>query len=201
MSRRVPDREELLKGCQLYEQHEQRDAMYKVATFLLKNFWGNYTEMTNGLGVLLLTWNNAFYRFSPFSFDDLENCISKNFRSLDSFRQRNILSFMDDDKQIIKNLFMDFLKALQDRNGRQTPVGVAKALHLLGPEFFPLWDNKIAKGYGCNYTKNPGDKYLIFCEKIKSEAGVLSTYENLPEKPIIKILDEYNYSRYTNGWI
>lgn len=50
----LPSREELLKGCEQYRINEERDAMYKVATFLISHFWRNPTEVTNGLGVLLL---------------------------------------------------------------------------------------------------------------------------------------------------
>jgi hypothetical protein len=28
------------------------------------------------------------------------------------------------------------------------PVGAGKALHVLAPNFFPLWDNAIAESYG-----------------------------------------------------
>jgi hypothetical protein len=46
-----------------------------------------------------------------------------------------------------KSLFNDFLEALKtpprnDKKERKSPVAVAKALHLLAPHFFPLWDNK-----------------------------------------------------------
>jgi len=34
----IPNREEFLKGCEEFEKHEKRDAMYKVATFLISHF-------------------------------------------------------------------------------------------------------------------------------------------------------------------
>ena len=36
----IPNRGEFLKGCEEFEKHEKRDAMYKVATFLISHFWG-----------------------------------------------------------------------------------------------------------------------------------------------------------------
>lgn len=62
----IPNREEFLKGCEEFEKHEKRDAMYKVATFLVFHFWGKPSDMADGLGVLLLTWNQAFYRYGIF---------------------------------------------------------------------------------------------------------------------------------------
>lgn len=52
--------EEFKKGYKEYQKHEQREATYKVANFLVEHFWGNPEKMADGLGVLLLTWNQAF---------------------------------------------------------------------------------------------------------------------------------------------
>jgi hypothetical protein len=51
----MPDPEDFRKGCAEYERHEKRDAMYKIATFLVSHFWGKPSDMADGLGVLLLT--------------------------------------------------------------------------------------------------------------------------------------------------
>src|SRR3989337_1068319 len=88
----IPNREEFLKGCEEFQKHEKRDAMYKVATFLVLHFWGRPSDMADGLGVLLLTWNQAFYRYGILDFSALENCIARNQQALDTFRNRNILS-------------------------------------------------------------------------------------------------------------
>ena len=69
----VPDCSGFQKGCDEYERREKRDSMYKVATFLVSHFWGKPNDVADGLGVLLLTWNQAFYRYGIFDFDKLEN--------------------------------------------------------------------------------------------------------------------------------
>ena len=108
--------------------------------------------MAIGVGALLLTWNRAFYRFGSFDFDKLENCIATNFEKLNSFRNRYITSLSKSDDKDISYLFKEFLEALQidsgKYSGRKSPVGVSKALHLLAPNFFPIWDNRIARAYG-----------------------------------------------------
>lgn len=201
----IPNREDFLEGCQQFEKHEKRDAMYKVATFLVSHFWGKPSDMTDGLGVLLLTWNQAFYRYGLFDFGKLEKCIADNLRQLERFRGRHISSFSVDDKDEIKNLFDEFLKALQidsgKMKGRRSPVGVAKALHLLAPNFFPLWDDKIAKAYRCYYNTYPSGRYVSFCEIMKNMAEKVKDYINMSDKSVLKSLDEYNYSRYTQEWI
>ncbi len=78
------------------------------------------------------------------------------------------------DEPLIKNLFGRFLDALQiadgKMKGRKSPVAVAKALHLLGPGFFPLWDDRIAREYDCHYAYQPAEKYVLFSYKMKEIA-------------------------------
>ncbi|MBP9043304.1 MAG: hypothetical protein KBG49_07430 [Spirochaetes bacterium] len=201
----IPSREEFIKGCEEFEKHEKRDSMYKVSMFLVTYFWGRYSDMADGLGVLLLTWNQAFYRYGVFDFDKLEKSIADNFKQIESFRRRTILSLSTEDENGIENLFKIFLDTLQidsgKMKGRKSPVAVAKALHLLAPCYFPLWDNKIAQAYGCNYNENPEEKYVSFCKITKEIAGTVKNYFNEFNKTLPKLIDEYNYSKYTKKWI
>ena len=280
------NRDEFIKGCKEYEKREKRDAMYKVATDLLTRSWQNREDRANALGVLLLTWNQAFYRYGAFDFNELEKCINNNFEKIESFKNRKIFDLSDSDKGDIKDLFKKFLDALQcdvirfydkeeditnlkeileklripfsgnnlktisksmpskynanaaiefvhkkknkskkdylffrisyfeekekreiqswgerKKHIRKSPVAVAKTLHLLAPDFFPLWDMEIAKKKGYNYNKDPDEKYYNFCEDIRKIAEIVSSYPELPNKPLLKVIDEYNYSKYTQGWI
>jgi len=230
---------------------------------------------------LLLTWNQAFYRYGIFDFDKLEECISNNRQRIESFRSRNLSSLSNGDDGSIKDLFGQFLYALQidsmrfsDENKKKytkkhledlldkwnirygatslkaiydsiksnakikdaiefvrgpkkeyiqlkiskladaerkslestklimkSPVAVAKALHLLAPNFFPLWDDKIARAYGCYYNDRPEEKYVSFCKITKAMVDELKRCINRPDKTIIKLIDEYNYSKYAKKWI
>jgi len=127
--------QEFRSGYEAYQQHEKRDAMYKIATFLVNHYWASPSDIADSLGVLLLTWNQAFYRYGRFDFDSLELCIMKNQSVLDAYRHRDILSYSSTDVPQIARLFEQFLDALQicegSSRGRQSPVSVAKALHLL----------------------------------------------------------------------
>jgi len=199
------DKMEFQNGINEFEKREKRDAMYKVATFLVANFWGNPPNMADGLGVLLLTWNQAFYRYGLFDFNKLEQFINNNFQKIDNFRKRSISSLSTSDEVEIKLLFNELLDVLQidtgKLKGRKSPVAVSKTLHLLAPNFFPLWDNKISIGYGCYYNEKPHEKYVSFCKIMKTMAESVKDYVTINEKSILKLIDEYNYSKYTQKWI
>ena len=202
---RIPSKETFLRGVREYEKREKRDSMYKVATFLVSHFWGNPADMADGLGVLLLTWNQAFYRYGTFDFDRLEKCISGNLGVIEKYRDREISSFSLADEGEVTRLFSDFLEALEieagGNRGKRSPVAVAKALHLLAPSFFPLWDDKIARGYGSHYGAEPADKYIHFCRITMAIAEVVSGYVENPPRTVVKLVDQYNYSRFTRGWV
>jgi hypothetical protein len=201
----IPDRDELRRGFEQYELHEKRDSMYKTATFLVAHFWGQPADMADGLGVLLLTWNQAHYRYGPFDFDRLEQVITSDLPQIEVLRQRDIASLTTADGPVIRKIFVDFLDALRicegNLRGRKTPVGVAKALHLLAPAFFPIWDDKIARAYDCYYEPHPDDKYVSFCRKIQMVVHKVGPYITRSDRTLVKLIDEYNYAKYTQGWI
>lgn len=201
----IPAKDEFIKGVNEFEKYESRDAMYKVANFLLKHFWGKSSDMADGLGVLLLTWNQVFYRYGSFDFDKLETCINNNLDKINSFRNKNIIDLKESDEAILINLFNQLLESLRissgKMKGKKSPVSVSKALHLLAPNFFPLWDDKISKAYKCYYNKNSAEKYLEFCKIMKEFAIAVKTYIDREDKSVLKLIDQYNYSKYTKRWI
>jgi hypothetical protein len=202
----IPTADLLIGGCKAFELHEPRDAMYKTATFLVDHFWGRPAEMADSLGVLLLTWNQAHYRYGSFDFSKLEAGIRKNFTTLEGYRTKSILQYTLDDDPIIEGLFVEFLAALAiaegKSKGKQSPVAVAKALHLLAPGFFPLWDKKIASEYGCYYLPRAAQKYLEFMKISQKIARTLQPDLALTTgKTLLKMIDEYNYSKHTKGWV
>ena len=200
-----PEYDELSRGVEEYVKNERRNPMYKIATFLVSNFWGNHSAVTDGLGVLLLTWNQAFYRYGSFDFNKLEQCIETNIKKIQSFRNRNISSLEDSDYKDITNLFNQFLGVLKIDGGKnhgfKSPVSVSKALHLLAPDFFPLWDDKISKAYGCYYNQNPDKQYIKFCNIMKEIVISMKTHKFEQKKSALKLIDEYNYSKFTKSWI
>lgn len=218
---------QLLLGSKAFVENEKRDAMYKVSTHIIDEYWGKPEDIADGLGVLLLTWNQAFYRYGSFDFDSLDACLSKNRVLLEQYRKRDIFSYSHQDNDSIAKLFFEMLNALKNEKGK-SPVAVAKALHLLAPNFFPLWDVEIARSYNCHWkdSSEAALKYLSLMEKTQTQIeDIIKSYtefsdlgleekrealstmckdlsQNLPfQKTILKIIDEYNYAKYTKKWI
>lgn len=191
-----------------FRKRERRDSMYHVATYLVTNFLNQPAMLTDGLGVLLLTWNQAFYRYGSFDFKKLEKCLIKNKKTINHFRNRKIFSISDGDKIYIKKLFNELLKSLEITQGKKkhqkSPVATAKALHLLAPDFFPLWDQRISNAYGYNYTNQPAEKYFAFCLVTKDLAAKLKKRvpkSELKQKTLLKLIDECNYDTYTKKYL
>ena len=192
---------EFERGYQAFQARESRDPMYKTATFIVEHFWGQPTDMADGMGVLLLTWNQAFYRYASFDFALLEDALRGNMAVIEEFRARNIQSLVEADEPTIKGLFLTFLDALRTERGK-SPVAVAKALHLLAPDFLPLWDYEIARAYACYYGRDPGKKYVTFAYKMQALARQLQ--EHVPPdcgRTLLKLIDEYNFAKHTKHWV
>ncbi|MCX6376532.1 MAG: hypothetical protein NTU88_10955 [Armatimonadetes bacterium] len=200
-----PTPADVMAGSRAYRQHDKRDSIYTVATFLIGHYWGKPGGMADALGVLLLVWNQAFYRYGGFDYDALEMCIARNMDALQSFRAREIDTFSATDELEVARLFEEFRDALKigagKMAGRRSPVAVAKALHLLAPAFFPIWDSAIASSYGCGYQVNPARAYIAFCWKTSAIAQSLARHMPSYDRTIAKLIDEFNYSKYTQGWV
>ena len=206
--------DKLRKAHEIYLKEEPRDAVYRVSTKLINENWNRNKDISNALGVLLLIWNSAFYRYGSLDYELIENSISKTKVYLDTFRRRDIISFVQPDKERIESIYGIFLNSLRSigklasKNAGKisySPVSVGKALHLLCPNFFPLWDNKIAKSYDCMWksSKSSFDNYWKFMMISKEQIRLLYSDNDIPPElkrlNPLKLIDEYNYARFTLG--
>jgi hypothetical protein len=196
----IPTIRELEAAKKAFELNEPRDLFYRAATELVDQaIQGNSSlSLAEALAVLLQTWNSAYYRYNAFDnkhFSDIENIVKINYKMLLKIRKRSIETFTEGDGLKIKQVFVDFEEVLG-------PVGAAKCLHLLAPNFFPLWDRAIAKAYDVPLKNrgNNADSYCLFieiskeqCKSIRQKKTVITNF--------LKAIDEYNYCRYTKQWL
>lgn len=203
----MPTIKEIKKAQKEYKKKEARWFFYPIATELLKRARrkkqrGKFGDMARALCVLLYTWNNSFYKgkgkkFNTKHISKIEKLIREFRNDIEDFRARgnSIIKFCTNDKikDKVIEIFNEFKKVLG-------PVGTAKALHLLAPRFFPLWDRKIAKYYGFPLsTKNNSKKhahfYCCFIKTTKEQCMALARGRNAIKKNTLKALDEFNVLR------
>jgi hypothetical protein len=201
----IPDPEEFRRGLEAFERNERRGCVYYEALNHVSEFWGNSNSMVEGISWLIRSWNR-FY--ANFNFDDLINCIDINLPVIDELRNRSIDSLSSGDDKKIRQLFNQFLDALKRKTDNlKSAVSVAKAFGILAPDFLPIWDSTIAWRYGCLYgiVEVAAPKYVTFCWKMKEMSEKVRNYDcvrnSKPNRSLLKMIDEYNYSKFTGGWI
>lgn len=195
----LPTVDELQKARIMFENYEPRDLFYRAATELVDLALAHQTSLTvaEALAVLLQTWNAQYYRFKKrfdvAHFEAIESLLGSYHDALTGYRNRHILTFEVHEEDDVAALFCNFERVLG-------PVGAAKALHLLAPEFFPLWDRKIAEAYGiCLGTAGEnGTEYVRFMLIAMEQMTGLQPHVEL--RGILKRLDEFNYCRFTKEW-
>jgi len=224
--------QDLLKACQFYAQKEQRDYVYPGSITTLQNNFENSSIMAKAISDLLMIWHLNFYRFGMFSQNLLEQCIATKLPLIHEFRLLNIrkLSFADSEVGKIEDLFTGFLDSTAGKNAkftRRSPTAVSKALNLLAPKCFPLWDEAISQAYDCWWVYSDFGllEYIKFmkltklqCINIVTEYSKAYAINDLDlaeqrllqecisisgtnyDRSLLKIIDEYNYATYTKQW-
>ncbi len=183
--------DQLAEAHAAYRANEPRELHYRVAQTLAAQAWadqGDYS-LAEAVEVLLLSWNLGYYRRArvPFVHAEIAALIEANAAGVSAFRDRPIESLVQADLPEVERLFMAFRGVV----GR---VGAAKALHVLAPRFFALWDNPIAKGYRF-HSLNPSDYRRLMCSvaaQARMVGGEAGFGRGLP-----KAIDELNYCRFT----
>lgn len=197
----IPSQEEFRKGYEAYNRKERRGLVYFGALETLADYWGNAELMAVGVQRLICSWNR-FY--SSFDLSILTHFISENIEDLNTYKRKYIIDLSDADDERICRLFTKLLQALKRKtDGASSPVSVAKAFGLLAPNFLPIWDSSIAYQYDCMYFSDMAElPYLRFCYKMKKFSERVQSYVPHPDdRALLKRIDEYNYAKYTMGWI
>jgi hypothetical protein len=197
----IPSQEEFREGYEAYNKREKRGFVYFEALETVTENWGNAELMARGIQRLIRSWNR-FY--ANFSLSDLTHFMGENIEDLNIYKDKHILDLSGADDDRICQLFQKLLRALKrEADGDLSPVSVAKAFGLLAPNFLPIWDSTIAYRYDCMYFSDMAESpYLGFCYKMKLLSERVQHYVPHPDdRTLLKRIDEYNYAKYTMGWI
>ncbi len=195
-----PTAADLVRARQIFRSRESRDVFYRAATYLVEQALQGRAPITlsEALAVLLQTWNRAYYQYhppGPDHLDQIDALLDQYASWRHRIRDRTIDTFSSADGAELEAIFRDFEKVLG-------PVGAAKALHLLVPRFLPLWDRAIAVAYGLQlgYTGTNGKRYVRMADIARAQSARVGEDDAFGDD-ILKALDEYNYCRFTKGWM
>ena len=190
---------DIKRARKAFEAHEPRDLFYRAATDLVALARQRATSLSvaEALAVLLQTWNKNYYRFHTFDkthFASIEKLLLDHPNILARYRNLTIDNLDRGEQPTVSSLFQAFENLLG-------PVGAAKALHLLAPRLFPLWDRHIAKAYGLTLgnARSNGDHYWRFMLIAQDQCRDLNRQDPGCQNPL-KSIDEYNYCEYTKHW-
>lgn len=184
----------------VFRRKEPRDLFYRAATELIRLVRRRPTSLTIGeaLAVLLQTWNKDYYRFRKFDnahLAGIERLLATHKATLTRYRSQAIGDLDRRDRAAVENLF----QAFEDVLG---PVGAAKALHLLAPSLFPLWDRAIAEAYDLKLGSRGSNGQRYWQLLLISQRQCLDLEREDPDcQDPLKAIDEYNYCKYTKGWL
>ena len=199
---RFPSEAEFKAAITAYRAREVRGPIYFDALREIEERWGDAAGMASGIGLLLKSWHNVFYRFGPYDPARLVVCLEENMPILGTLREREIFSFTADDEPQVRGLFSAFTAALKGgkKGEQESTVATAKAMHLLAPGFFPLGDNPIAGAY--DQFPMWAHNYVSFCGQMKELASAVQGYVPNPDDcTILKRVDEFNYAVFTQRWV
>ncbi len=190
----VPSPENLVKAHELFQKKEPRWRDYWRAIEGAENGLrdGNVGDTATAVAAFLKSWNWNYYRFKPARLavlePELQQLISGHSQTIATYRARSLATLTLADRAAVLSFFVSFELKLG-------PVGTAKALNVLAPNFFPLWDNPIASGYGVLVGPRG---YFLFMIVVKYQVSRMTLPDGLSP---LKTLDEYNYCRFTTNWL
>jgi len=224
-----PDK--LLRGCEKFHEMEPRDIIYIVARkMILENPDSEY-HILAGIEVLLLTWNAVYLQRQPEKVRrSLENDVLKAYRN-----SKNDFDFLKDKKLETVDLkdldIVDRIKRIFKAFSRFRSIevtGASKAIHLINPELFMMWDNEIKRNHhrlhpyyrirsetsdecyiefmktmqeiarGILQQKTIGEIWQMYPVHLK-EPQLVEIFSQAAVESLPKMLDECNYIKFRQG--
>jgi hypothetical protein len=202
---RVPVPEEFSSLVDLYEaRYKKLDSTYVTA---LRDFESkklsnlNYSDVESILHPYLLKWGKMGRVLEFKGCKRIGDKLRKMDLQLTKLRQE-ALSTVDLDRMssefadIYDEIMNTKWKSEKGKTKRVGPTAASKALHLVAPNLFIIWDRAIRDHY---IFKENGAEYVRFLvnmqtwlEKLKSPIGAL---QSRYRKSCTKIIDEYNWKK------
>ena len=195
------DLEEFLKMLEFWKEHYELDDLYylkaieacpKVPKWDKKLVYRYLIRFLELYGVPARNTTGVDLK-------NLAEAINRCNSSLKQFDNTDLLGLnLDERRKDIINLFEEI-----NNVNNVGPTSISKILHLLRPEVFVMWDEKIAKLYDTSENAKGYFEFLKICKSELKELleefrrlGIENPEDKLRkryEKPLTKLIDEYNW--------
>lgn len=179
---------ELQRARRVYDRHEPRAYAYRAARCLLEHEAGTEDEAVR---LLLRIWNQRV----GFDRQRLNAVLRATARARTRLAERSLESLADRDLPAIERMFAQFAGVLG-------PVGAAKALGMLHPNVFMMWDTGVAAAScGSTWRRDAPASYsrfmMISAEQVRGCRGGREQFGD----QLLKRLDERNYGALSQHWM
>jgi len=156
--------------------------------------WYEDINTIKGVLLLLYTWNFPAKETKKLNFQNVSQLIHKTKDDLKFLEKYSIRTADNNAWDLISRVFDQFRSLLGQ-------TGASKALSLLNPELFVMWDTAIRKRLKRELIPGimngeSGKYYVIFLKGIQNIIEEYRIAEKLPQNSVVaKKVDEYNYVR------
>ena len=196
---------ELLRGVNAYASDNQNQAnAFHIQLYPEETFYLDVLESTQPIITRAVNFLRRWNRRVHIDENQLLNVYGNVPNDVLNWNLEDLTLW--ENRTQITQIFSEFIDAVRY-------TGSSKALHILNPRFFMMWDDAIRRGYGCCENEEGYFDFLLRSQREIQE--VISTYTNdYPAngeisqriyagrvKSILKLLDEYNFAKYRRRWI
>jgi hypothetical protein len=185
-----PTADELHGAHAIYTEKEPAEYAHRLSRHLLE---GDAFTRGEAIHALLRIWSPKGPKATP---ADITSVLDETAEARAAFADRHIATLVVAEHDAVKEIYAAF-------RGVVGQVGAAKALSVLHPRFFPMWDTKIAVAYlGWRWRAQgaPPEHYLMFMV-CAIEQCTTAVDEDTFGHTLLKVLDEWNYSIWTKKWL
>jgi hypothetical protein len=113
--------------------------------------------------------------------------------------KQHITAFQQLQRKSLSNVNLDLeeenIKTSYKVMEKVNSTAIAKILHMMNENLFPIWDDRIRKMYGVYGNAEGYFTFMILVQRQLSELGAdaIKQIEQSTDRTILKILDEYNW--------
>lgn len=215
----LKDPEFLLEGCRRFCQNEKREfaVTYAVALDYAEREQEHIPRLALAAETLLLSWNKSYYDtrrgLVPQVNADLAEAITARWNDILTLRKTELGELGQEDLRLASSLF----KCMADIDSISV-TGATKALHVICPDVFVIWDTEIRNAYHVFHEAHSdihgvGDElcyktFLIAFNEVASALlpkrhYLIMNYLNIQKlgrrKSLAKMIDEANYAKFKQG--